>query len=138
MELTNQKKKKEEKGERRAAGDLRPGSDPVGTHSQFRRFSPLFSSELLQETSWKLSQNLPSSCFTPKILKFGGGLMKNAPVGAASFVFKILHFLKQFLPITTTPSFLLRPRTKPKQFWERQSCFGDGSKTPKNKGLARF
>ena len=40
-------------------------------------------------------------------------------------------FLKQFLQLLPSHSFLLRPRTKPKQVMERRSCFGDGLKTPK-------
>ena len=73
--------------------------------------------------------------FHPKNLEIWWWFGEKRTMGAASFLFEILIFLKQFLPITTTPSFILRPRTKPKKVWERRSCFGDGSKTPKKKGF---
>ena len=46
------------------------------------------SHKLDQGTTSNQHLGLPSSCFPPKIMKFDGELVKNAPVGAATFLFK--------------------------------------------------
>ena len=76
---------------------IRDPDPTLSAHTtQFRQFLHPFSGELSQKTTPNPHIDLPSSCFTPKIMKIGGGLMKPAPVGVRhsclNFCLKFSHF----------------------------------------------
>ena len=115
---------KDEKYRRSGPGSWWP--DPVSNHAYFWWFYTLFSGELFQETTWKLFRDLPSPCYTSKIMKFGLVFGNNTTVGAATLLARNPPNLKPFCS-SPTNRLSLTPRTSPKHWLERRSWFEDES-----------
>ena len=130
------------KGERREMEGigriiLRPARPGRCSSSVSDNFLPIFPSNYITQLPEINSITFPFP-ITSHIWRDWGLKLRKSHRCRGGWVFEILPFFKQFLSISTTHSFLLNPRTKPKQWLGRRSCFGSGSKTPKIKGFVWF
>ena len=96
---------------------------PAGDFHQIRRISVQISGNLQPSITPKHHHTVLASNCSLNHGSFFKNFMKNNP-WVRDFLLEIFSFLKRFLSIASTINFLLRPRTKPKQWLERRSCFG--------------
>ncbi|KAM2220805.1 hypothetical protein ACFX1S_019965 [Malus domestica] len=98
---------------RGSAGPISTRTRPVGFSTHCRRNSTIFPANCFKKSLGNFSMTSPLSISSQIWRDLALKMEKTARRGTAAFASN--HPIpKQFLPIATTHSFLLRPRTKPK------------------------